>query len=158
MKSRDGACSQSPWPCGHQLCPLLADQTEELDSIRRELSKIKAQVDSLLESLESMEQQRDQHVHGAGTLGGAQATPHSPWVPVFPASEDTRVFGVILFVAFSDCRSPLPTLDFISLGCSHGQGTSVTSRLSWFPPDVWGQKSCVILPLVLWSSRLLLGP
>ncbi|XP_076772010.1 uncharacterized protein LOC143434980 isoform X2 [Arvicanthis niloticus] len=37
-------------------------QTEELDSIRRELSKIKAQVDSLLESLESMEQQRDQHV------------------------------------------------------------------------------------------------
>ncbi|KAL6061798.1 hypothetical protein STEG23_022386 [Scotinomys teguina] len=30
-------------------------QTEELDSIRRELSKIRAQVDSLLESLESME-------------------------------------------------------------------------------------------------------
>ncbi|XP_047385598.1 heterogeneous nuclear ribonucleoproteins C1/C2-like isoform X2 [Sciurus carolinensis] len=38
--------------------------TEELHSIRGELSQIKAQVDSLLESLEHMDQQRD---HPAGT-------------------------------------------------------------------------------------------
>ncbi|XP_055477190.1 uncharacterized protein LOC129686976 isoform X2 [Psammomys obesus] len=50
------ACRNSPLPLGR-----VKVQTEELDSIRRELSSIKAQVDSLLESLESMEQQRDQH-------------------------------------------------------------------------------------------------
>ncbi|GAB1293663.1 C-type lectin domain family 18 member A [Apodemus speciosus] len=52
------ACRNSHLPLGQ----IKSDQSEELDSIRRELSKIKAQVDSLLESLESMEQQRDQHV------------------------------------------------------------------------------------------------
>ncbi|XP_060247946.1 heterogeneous nuclear ribonucleoprotein C-like isoform X3 [Meriones unguiculatus] len=51
------ACRNSPLPLGR----VKAVQTEELDSIRRELSDIKAQVDSLLESLESMEQQRDPH-------------------------------------------------------------------------------------------------
>ncbi|XP_034880684.1 heterogeneous nuclear ribonucleoproteins C1/C2-like [Mirounga leonina] len=35
-------------------------QTEELHSIRGELSQIKAQVDRLLENLERMDQQRDQ--------------------------------------------------------------------------------------------------
>ncbi|XP_077888783.1 uncharacterized protein LOC110597466 isoform X1 [Ictidomys tridecemlineatus] len=39
-------------------------RTEELRSIRGELSQIKTQVDSLLESLEHMDQQRD---HPAGT-------------------------------------------------------------------------------------------
>lgn len=50
------ACRDSRLPLGQRKL-----QTEELDSLRRELSKIKAQVDSLLKSLESMEQQRDQH-------------------------------------------------------------------------------------------------
>eukprot|EP00073_Rattus_norvegicus_P041452 XP_008770791.1 PREDICTED: heterogeneous nuclear ribonucleoprotein C-like 1 isoform X3 [Rattus norvegicus] len=49
-----------------------SDQTEELDSIRRELSKIKARVDSLLESLESMEQQRDQRVSQVKNLASDQ--------------------------------------------------------------------------------------
>ncbi|XP_031197309.1 heterogeneous nuclear ribonucleoprotein C-like isoform X2 [Mastomys coucha] len=54
LQHSQGLQEQSPAPG--------ADQTEELDFIRRELSKIKAQVDRLLESLESMEQQRDQHM------------------------------------------------------------------------------------------------
>lgn len=42
------------------LAPLQTVQTEELHSIRGELSQIKAQVDRLLENLECMDQQRDQ--------------------------------------------------------------------------------------------------
>ncbi|XP_047385600.1 heterogeneous nuclear ribonucleoproteins C1/C2-like isoform X4 [Sciurus carolinensis] len=45
--------------------------TEELHSIRGELSQIKAQVDSLLESLEHMDQQRD---HPAGNSVQEQRT------------------------------------------------------------------------------------
>ncbi|XP_047568359.1 uncharacterized protein LOC125089913 [Lutra lutra] len=43
-------------------------QTEELHSIRGELSQIKAQVDRLLENLECMDQQRDQLPGGAPTV------------------------------------------------------------------------------------------
>lgn len=42
------------------LAPLQTVPTEELHSIRGELSQIKAQVDRLLENLEHMGQQRDQ--------------------------------------------------------------------------------------------------
>lgn len=75
---------------GINSAPLLADQTEELDSIRRELSKIKARVDSLLESLESMEQQRDQRV--SQVLKGVPR-PRPPWAPGFLAPEDTGALG-----------------------------------------------------------------
>lgn len=54
----------SPLPPGPggtpALAPLQTVQTEELHSIRGELSQIKAQVDRLLENLEHMDQQRDQ--------------------------------------------------------------------------------------------------
>ncbi|MEJ1276038.1 hypothetical protein NN561_006940 [Cricetulus griseus] len=80
------ACRNSHLLQGHRKTV----QTEELDSIRMELSQIKAQVDSLLESLESMEQQRHQHT------------------------------GLLYQYYFS----------FISPDLSHGQRTSVTSRLS----------------------------
>lgn len=99
------------WPCALQLCPLLADQTEELDSIRRELSEIKARVDSLLESLESMEQQQEQHVRQV--LKGMPRS-CSPWVP------DWGIWGSSVS-GFLCLGPPLPVLDFISLGCFHGQ-------------------------------------
>ncbi|XP_011246874.1 uncharacterized protein Gm38523 isoform X2 [Mus musculus] len=75
---------------GHVPLRQIKYQTEELDSIRRELSKIKAQVDSLLKSLESMEQETDQHV---GQVLEGVPRPRSPWVPVIPAPEDTRALG-----------------------------------------------------------------
>ncbi|XP_052584352.1 heterogeneous nuclear ribonucleoprotein C-like 1 isoform X3 [Peromyscus californicus insignis] len=83
------ACRNSHLPLGRTK----SVQTEELDSIRRELSKIKARVDSLLESLESMEQQREQHTgqvknqasdqdsQEVGTLPGSAVT---SWVACFP--------------------------------------------------------------------------
>ncbi|XP_027240987.1 heterogeneous nuclear ribonucleoprotein C isoform X2 [Cricetulus griseus] len=58
------ACRNSHLLQGHRKI-----QTEELDSIRMELSQIKAQVDSLLESLESMEQQRHQHTGEESSIG-----------------------------------------------------------------------------------------
>ncbi|XP_049999575.1 uncharacterized protein [Alexandromys fortis] len=70
------ACRDSRLPLGQR-----KSQTEELDSIRRELSKIKAQVDSLLKSLESMEEQRAQHT---GQVLKRVPRPLSQWVPVFP--------------------------------------------------------------------------
>ncbi|XP_026634524.1 heterogeneous nuclear ribonucleoproteins C1/C2-like isoform X2 [Microtus ochrogaster] len=61
------ACRDSCLPLGQR-----KSQTEELDSIRRELSKIKAQVDSLLKSLESMEEQRAQHTDQVKTQASDQ--------------------------------------------------------------------------------------
>ncbi|XP_044902770.1 RNA-binding Raly-like protein isoform X3 [Felis catus] len=59
-------------------------QTEELHSIRGELSQIKAQVDRLLETLERMDQQRDQLLGQAPPTGGPACTPRSE------ASEENR--------------------------------------------------------------------
>ncbi|XP_040489508.1 uncharacterized protein LOC103673565 isoform X1 [Ursus maritimus] len=59
-------------------------QTEELHSIRGELSQIKAQVDRLLENLEHMDQQRDQLPGGTPPTGGPGHIPRSE------DSEETR--------------------------------------------------------------------
>lgn len=54
-------CLLPPEPGGAQtLAPLPTVQTEELHSIRGELSQIKAQVDHLLETVDRMDQQMDQ--------------------------------------------------------------------------------------------------
>lgn len=82
-------------PSSSALCPRLQSRTEELHCLRGELSRIKAQVDRLLEHAELMEQQTDQlpgqaleagprlHSTGArfstaeGTLGSSLG---SPWL------------------------------------------------------------------------------
>ena len=46
-------------PGGILMAPLPAVRAEELHSIKGELSQIKAQVDSLLESLDRMDQRRE---------------------------------------------------------------------------------------------------
>ncbi|XP_032710511.1 heterogeneous nuclear ribonucleoprotein C-like [Lontra canadensis] len=58
-------------------------QTEELHSIRGELSQIKAQVDRLLENLECMDQQRDQ-------LPGGTPTVDPGHIPRSEDSEETK--------------------------------------------------------------------
>ncbi|KAM9607404.1 uncharacterized protein ACIGJ3_021717 [Trichechus inunguis] len=71
------------------LAPLPTVQTEELHPIMGELSQIKAQVDSLLESLECMDQQRDQPAgmkdheenRGAGSEGFSCGTTEHPQEP-----------------------------------------------------------------------------
>ncbi|VFV38938.1 Hypothetical predicted protein [Lynx pardinus] len=70
-------------------------QTEELHSIRGELSQIKAQVDRLLETLERMDQQRDQLLGQAPPTGGPACTPRSE------ASEENRA----LVSKRSSCRN-----------------------------------------------------
>ncbi|XP_030154739.1 heterogeneous nuclear ribonucleoprotein C-like isoform X6 [Lynx canadensis] len=70
-------------------------QTEELHSIRGELSQIKAQVDRLLETLERMDQQRDQLLGHAPPTGGPACTPRSE------ASEENRA----LVSKRSSCRN-----------------------------------------------------
>ncbi|XP_040489509.1 uncharacterized protein LOC103673565 isoform X2 [Ursus maritimus] len=63
-------------------------QTEELHSIRGELSQIKAQVDRLLENLEHMDQQRDQLPGGTPPTGGPGHIPSE--LQLFPLLKGRR--------------------------------------------------------------------
>lgn len=78
MRAGPGAWAALPsasWACGTPApAPLHTVQTEELHSIRGELSQIKAQVDRLLETLERMDQQRDQLLGQAPPTGGPACT------------------------------------------------------------------------------------
>ncbi|CAO2609979.1 hypothetical protein LEMLEM_LOCUS14449, partial [Lemmus lemmus] len=87
------ACRDSRLPPGQRK----SVQTEELDSIRRELSKIKAQVDSLLKSLEFMEQQRDQHTGQVKTQASDQ---DSQEVETLPGSIVTSSGGLFPRLVF----------------------------------------------------------
>lgn len=113
------------------MAPLPAVRTEELHSIRGELSQIKAQVDSLLESLEHMDQLRDRSA-GQAPKGGPR--PCSQQAPAFPASEDGRVPRVLPGV-FPVCRPPFPGVHLPStpFGCSCDWRMLVASGLFCHP-------------------------
>lgn len=71
VTAQDGVSPQL-WaePGGILTVPLSAVRAEELHSIKGELSQIKAQVDSLLESLDRMDQRRERLAgDGMGTKG-----------------------------------------------------------------------------------------
>lgn len=71
VTAQDGVSPQlQAEPGGILMAPLSAVRAEELHSIKGELSQIKAQVDSLLESLDRMDQRRERLAgEGTGTRG-----------------------------------------------------------------------------------------
>lgn len=82
--------------------PLHTVQTEELHSIRGELSQIKAQVDRLLETLERMDQQRDQLLGQAPPTGGPACTPSELQLCPLLKVPGGMAPGILLSI----CRAP----------------------------------------------------
>lgn len=130
---------QSPLPSGPggtpALAPLQTVQTEELHSIRGELSQIKAQVDRLLENLEHMDQQRDQLPGGTPPTGGPGHIPSE--LQLFPLLKVPGAPGILSW-AFPLQGSFLPSPSFPPFptpsGCFIGFKTLWLLGCSMSPP------------------------
>lgn len=111
------------------LAPLQTVPTEELHSIRGELSQIKAQVDRLLENLEHMGQQRDQlptggpgHIPGKFQLFPLRRVPGGgTWGPALGCLQGS-------FLPSQGVLSPTPS------ACSRGLETPWLLGCSMNPP------------------------